>query len=139
MRLLLVGFPRTCRMRSWSIIGSSFWKGFRSGVSAAAMTSRGPSCFSPPMLPTTSQVTFSSLMAVNRLGSEEKIMNIPLTPLRFLRYAEQQYPNETAVVCGDLRLTYEQFADRANRLAGAIRNARVAPGERVAFLSTNCH
>jgi len=78
-------------------------------------------------------------MAVNRLGSEEKIMNIPLTPLRFLRYAEQQYPNETAVVCGDLRLTYEQFADRANRLAGAIRNARVAPGERVAFLSTNCH
>ena len=78
-------------------------------------------------------------MAVNRPGSEEKIMNIPLTPLRFLRYAEQQYPNETAVVCGDLRLTYAQFADRANRLAGAIRNARVAPGERVAFLSTNCH
>jgi fatty-acyl-CoA synthase len=78
-------------------------------------------------------------MAVNRPGSGEKIMNIPLTPLRFLRYAEQQYPNETGVVCGDLRLTYTQFADRANRLAGAIRDARIAPGERVAFLSTNCH
>ena len=66
-------------------------------------------------------------------------MNIPLTPLRFLRYAEQQYPGETAVVCGDLRLTYTQFADRANRLAGALRSAGVAAGDRVAFLSTNCH
>ena len=66
-------------------------------------------------------------------------MNVPLTPLRFLRHAEQQYPGETAVVCGDLRLTYAQFADRAGRLAGAIRSMGVAPGERVAFLSTNCH
>ena len=28
-------------------------------------------------------------------------MNIPLTPVRFLRYAEQQYPGKTAIVCGD--------------------------------------
>lgn len=66
-------------------------------------------------------------------------MNIPLTPLRFLRYAEQQYPGETAVVCGDLRFTYAQFADRASRLAGALRSAGIAAGDRVGFLSTNCH
>ncbi|MGC1484268.1 MAG: long-chain-fatty-acid--CoA ligase [Candidatus Acidiferrum sp.] len=66
-------------------------------------------------------------------------MNIPLTPLRCLRYAEQQYSRRTAVVCGDLRFTYAQFADRTARLAGALRIAGVKPGDRVAFLSMNCH
>jgi fatty-acyl-CoA synthase len=66
-------------------------------------------------------------------------MNIPLTPLRFLRYAEQQYPSRTAVVCNDNRFTYAQFADRASRLAGALRQAGIQPGDRVAFLTTNCH
>jgi fatty-acyl-CoA synthase len=66
-------------------------------------------------------------------------MNIPLTPLRFLRYAEQQYPQRTAVVCNQERLTYAQFANRTRRLAGALRQAGVQPGDRVAFLGTNCH
>jgi fatty-acyl-CoA synthase len=66
-------------------------------------------------------------------------MNIPLTPLRFLRYAEQQYPRRTAVVCNHESFTYAQFADRARRLAGALRQVAVQAGERVAFLSTNCH
>lgn len=66
-------------------------------------------------------------------------MNIPLTPTRFLRYAEQQYAQRTAVVCGKERFTYAQLADRVGRLAGALRKSGVPPGERVAFLSTNCH
>jgi fatty-acyl-CoA synthase len=66
-------------------------------------------------------------------------MNIPLTPLRCLRYAQEQFPDRTAVVCGDLRFTYAQFAERAARLAGALRAAGVKPGDRVAFLSMNCH
>src|SRR5215469_12042676 len=66
-------------------------------------------------------------------------MNIPLTPIRFLRYAEQQYPQRTAVVCGEERFTYTQLAERVGRLAGALRKSGVQPGERVAFLSTNCH
>lgn len=66
-------------------------------------------------------------------------MNIPLTPVRFLRYAEQQFPGKTAVVCGDLRFTYAQFAERVSRLAGVLREAEVTPGDRVAFLSLNCH
>ena len=66
-------------------------------------------------------------------------MNIPLTPVRFLRYAEQQYPQKTAVVCGEDRFTYAQFADRAARLGGALQQAGINSGDRVAFLSTNCH
>jgi fatty-acyl-CoA synthase len=66
-------------------------------------------------------------------------MNIPLTPLRFLRYAAQQYPRRTAVVCNDDRFTYAQMAERVSRLAGALREAGVRPGDRVAFLSSNCH
>jgi fatty-acyl-CoA synthase len=66
-------------------------------------------------------------------------MNIPLTPVRFLRYAEQQYPDRTAAVCGRERFTYSQLAERVGRLAGALRNVGVKPGDRVAFLSLNCH
>jgi fatty-acyl-CoA synthase len=66
-------------------------------------------------------------------------MNIPLTPLRFLRYAQQQFPKQTAVVCGENRVTYAQFAGRVARLAGALRGMGVNPGDRVAFLSLNCH
>ena len=66
-------------------------------------------------------------------------MNIPLTPVRFLRYAEQQFPGKTAVVCGDQRFTYAQFAERARGLAGVLLEAGVQSGDRVAFLSLNCH
>src|SRR5215831_2821607 len=66
-------------------------------------------------------------------------MNIPLTPVRFLRYSELQFPNKTAVVCKEERFTYAQFGHRAARLAGALRAADVKPGHRVAFLSLNCH
>src|SRR5215831_15431130 len=66
-------------------------------------------------------------------------MNIPLTPIRFLRYASQQYPRKIAVVCGGRRLTYAQFADRAARLAGGLRDLGIQPGDRVAYLSANCH
>src|SRR6202521_6011368 len=66
-------------------------------------------------------------------------MNIPLTPIRFLRYAAEQYPDKLAVVCDEHRFTYAQFADRTRRLAGTLRQAGVQPGDRVAFLSTNCH
>ncbi|HXW54866.1 MAG TPA: long-chain-fatty-acid--CoA ligase [Candidatus Cybelea sp.] len=66
-------------------------------------------------------------------------MNLPLTPIRFLRYAQQQYPASTAVVCRSERFTYAQFAERVARLAGALRRSGVQPGERIAFLSGNCH
>jgi fatty-acyl-CoA synthase len=66
-------------------------------------------------------------------------MNVPLTPVRFLRYAEQQYPGRTAVVCGRERFSYSQLSGRVGRLAGALRRIGVKSDDRVAFLSLNCH
>ena len=66
-------------------------------------------------------------------------MKIPLTPIRFLRYAREQFPDKVGVVCGEQRFTYAQFSERAARLAGALIAAGAKPGDRVAFLSTNCH
>lgn len=66
-------------------------------------------------------------------------MNVPLTPLRFLRYADAQFPNKQGVVCGEERFTYAQFAERAARLGGALLEMGAKAGDRIAFLSTNCH
>ena len=66
-------------------------------------------------------------------------MKIPLTPLRCLRYARQQFPERTAVVCGSERFSYAQFAERGGRLGGALLDLGIKRGDRVAFLSKNCH
>src|ERR1700756_1613067 len=78
-------------------------------------------------------------MEASPLEQTEVTMNIPLTPLRFLRYSSQQFPRRTAVVCGDQRFTYAQFSDRTARQAGALRSLGLQPGDRVAFLGANCH
>ena len=66
-------------------------------------------------------------------------MNIPLTPLRCLRHAEKQFPDNTAIVCDGARFTYTEFAERVGRLGGLLLSRGIEPGDRVAFLSTNCH
>src|SRR3954469_3475041 len=72
-------------------------------------------------------------------ADREASMKLPLTPIRFLRYAREQFPDKVGVVCGEQRFTYAQFAERAHRLAGALIAGGAKPGDRVAFLSTNCH
>ena len=66
-------------------------------------------------------------------------MNIPLTPLRCLRHAERQYPGRTAVVCGEKRFTYKQFGERVGLLAGALLEAGIQSGDRIAYLGVNTH
>jgi fatty-acyl-CoA synthase len=66
-------------------------------------------------------------------------MILPLTPLRFLHRAAAEYGRKVGVVCGDHRLTYLDFADRVHRLTGALQAKGIQPGDRVAFLSFNCH
>lgn len=66
-------------------------------------------------------------------------MKIPLTPLRFKHRAAMLYGKKTGVVCGDFRFTYQQFAERCDRLAQALRVLNVERGSRVAFLAFNCH
>ncbi|MGZ8179577.1 AMP-binding protein [Williamsia sp. SKLECPSW1] len=64
-------------------------------------------------------------------------LDTPLTPLRFLERAAEVHPDSEAVVDGDRRITYREFADAAQRMASAVRASGVGPGERVAFLATN--
>ncbi|MEJ2885451.1 acyl--CoA ligase family protein [Actinomycetospora aeridis] len=60
-----------------------------------------------------------------------------LTPLSFLRRSADVYPDKTAIVHGEQRTTYAQFAEQAQRLARALRASGVAPGDRVACLLPN--
>ena len=66
-------------------------------------------------------------------------MNLPLTPLRFLERAKSLYGKKEAIVCGSDRFTYNEFFERCCRLAGALLGLGLQPGDRVAFLSYNCH
>jgi fatty-acyl-CoA synthase len=66
-------------------------------------------------------------------------VNIPLTPVRFVERTAKLYGNKTAVCCGSERWTYREFAARVDRLAQALEDLGVRPGERVAYLGYNCH
>ena len=66
-------------------------------------------------------------------------MEVPLTPLEFVRRARKLYANREAVVDGDLRLTYEQFFDRCDRWSSALQKFGVQKGDRVAYIAPNTH
>ncbi|NKY60501.1 AMP-binding protein [Nocardia flavorosea] len=51
-----------------------------------------------------------------------------------IREHRRSYPDKTAVVDGDLRLTWPEFDDRVNRLAHALAAQGVANGHRVLWL-----
>ncbi|HTX35793.1 MAG TPA: AMP-binding protein, partial [Bryobacteraceae bacterium] len=64
-------------------------------------------------------------------------MIAPLTPLDFLARAAHVYGDSPAVVDGERRFTYRQFAARVERLAAALAALGVQPGDRVAVLALN--
>jgi fatty-acyl-CoA synthase len=66
-------------------------------------------------------------------------MKVPLTPIRCLLWAAEQYGSKVGVVDGDRRFTYAQVLDRAARLAAALKQLGAGRGDRVATLSFNCH
>ena len=49
------------------------------------------------------------------------------------------FGRKDGVVCGKLRLTYHEFNERCDRLSDALRRLGLKAGERVAYLSFNCH
>ena len=66
-------------------------------------------------------------------------MLLPLTPVRLKRHAAQVFGRKVGVVCGEDRFTYREFNERADRLSAALRCLGVRKGDRVAYLSFNCH
>jgi fatty-acyl-CoA synthase len=66
-------------------------------------------------------------------------MLIPLTPVRLKRHAAQIFGRKVGVVCGEDRFTYREFNERADRLSAVLLRLGVQKGDRVAYLSFNCH
>src|SRR3954447_14845261 len=62
---------------------------------------------------------------------------VPLSPVSFLTRAARIYPNRTAVIHGDHRVTYAVFLQRARRLASALARAGVGKGDTVAIMAPN--
>lgn len=66
-------------------------------------------------------------------------MEVPLTPLDFLRRARKLHGGREAVVDGDQRWTYQQFGERCDRWSSALQRLGVKPGDRVAYIAPNTH
>ena len=60
-----------------------------------------------------------------------------LTPVSFLERSASAFPERTAVVDGERRLTWAELRERARRLAVALQEAGIGKGDRVAFLAPN--
>ncbi len=61
----------------------------------------------------------------------------PLTPLLFLERSAEVFPDRTAIVYDDRRLTYREMAEEATRLANALEASGISSGDRVAYLLPN--
>src|SRR5688572_17107370 len=55
-----------------------------------------------------------------------------------LHRTARRYPEQLAVVAGDLRATYAEFDSAVNRTAHALADRGLAKGDRLALLSHNC-
>ena len=71
-------------------------------------------------------------------GLEPQTANhAPLTPLVFLDWCAEVYPQRLAVVHGERRYTWAQTAQRCRRLANALIASGVQPGDTVAVMAAN--
>jgi acyl-CoA synthetase (AMP-forming)/AMP-acid ligase II len=79
-------------------------------------------------------------MAAAPIGAAggEKVFRTEMTPVDLLARAAYMYPEKVALVHGDRRFTYAHFAERAWRLANALREDGLGKGDRVATLLPNC-
>lgn len=64
---------------------------------------------------------------------------VPLTPIRFLHRAMDLFGRKVGIVCGSRQFTFAEFGERCLRLAAALEDLGVRPGDRVAYLSFNTH
>src|SRR5579864_1526195 len=69
--------------------------------------------------------------------TDDKVFRTELNPVDFLQRAAYIYPEKVAVVDGERRYSYGELAERAWRLANALRAAGLRKGDRVATLLFN--
>ena len=65
------------------------------------------------------------------------VSHTQLTPLRFLERSAEVFPDKVAIVHGDRRTTYRDFAADATRVARALQASGIEAGDRVAYLCPN--
>ncbi len=68
---------------------------------------------------------------------ESRVYRAELDPVGFLWRSAAVFPDRTAVVHGVRRYSYRELADRAGRLAIALRERGLSRGDRVAVLAPN--
>jgi fatty-acyl-CoA synthase len=66
-------------------------------------------------------------------------MEVPLTPLEFMRRTRKLHANREGVVDGEQRWTYGEFFDRCDRWSAALQHLGVKQGDRVAYIAPNTH
>ncbi len=66
-------------------------------------------------------------------------MRVPMNVLEFRDRAAAFFGDVDAVVDGEKRFTYAEYAERTHRLANALRGMGVKPGDRVSFMTYNTH
>ncbi|MYE65243.1 MAG: AMP-binding protein, partial [Acidimicrobiaceae bacterium] len=81
-------------------------------------------------------IAFPPMTAGAPIGSSP-FVPVPLTPVAFLDRARLVHGDRPAVIDGPLRRSYEDFADRCERLAGATLDLGLEPGDAVSVLAPN--
>lgn len=66
-------------------------------------------------------------------------METPQTPLEFFRRARKVHPEREAVVDGDRRFSYREFAARCDKASAAWAKLGVKSGDRVGTIAPNTH
>jgi fatty-acyl-CoA synthase len=66
-------------------------------------------------------------------------MFVPLSVLEFRDRAATFFGDKVGVIDGEAQFTYRAFATRTHRLANALVELGVAPGDRVSFITFNTH
>jgi fatty-acyl-CoA synthase len=64
-------------------------------------------------------------------------VDTPLTPVSFLERAAATFPDRTAVVDEERRVTWAELRERVRRLGLALQHAGLEAGDRVAYLALN--
>ncbi|WP_350334395.1 AMP-binding protein [Coralliovum pocilloporae] len=63
--------------------------------------------------------------------------HVPLSPLSFLNRAESLFPDRTAVIYGDLRLSWQEVGQRVRSVAAGLQAMGIGEGDTVTVLAPN--
>ena len=66
-------------------------------------------------------------------------MFVPLSVLEFRDRAATYFGEKIGIIDGEEQFTYRAFGERTHRLANALRNLGIEPGDRVSFITYNTH